>query len=71
MRHGEATNNLHEIISDKEIYFSTLTENGINEIKKSLKSLPEKIDKIYVSPLPRTLQTASIVREKYIKTEVL
>lgn len=70
MRHGEATNNLHEIISDKEIYFSTLTENGINEIKKSLKSLPEKIDKIYVSPLPRTLQTASIVREKYIKTEV-
>ena len=29
MRHGEATDNVLELISDKEIYWSTLTDNGI------------------------------------------
>lgn len=29
MRHGEATDNVNEIISDREIYWSALTQNGV------------------------------------------
>ncbi len=71
MRHGEATDNVKELISDREIYWSTLTEKGINTVVESLKSLPEEIAKIYVSPFPRTVQTAHYVHEKYPKTEVI
>ena len=28
MRHGEATDNVKEIISDKEIYWSVLSDSG-------------------------------------------
>lgn len=65
MRHGEATDNVKEIISDKEIYWSVLTPDGEKVVKETIQGLPEKIDKVYVSPLPRTIQTASLVREKY------
>ncbi len=65
MRHGEATDNVREIISDKEIYWSVLTPDGEKVVKETIQGLPEKIDKVYVSPLPRTIQTASLVREKY------
>ena len=70
MRHGEATDNVLELISDKEIYWSTLTDNGINSVLESINKLPSKIDKIYVSPLPRTIQTANYVYKKYPETEV-
>lgn len=69
MRHGEATDNVKGLISDKEIYFSILTENGINTVKESISYLPNTIDKMYVSPLPRTIQTASLVYEKYPEIE--
>lgn len=69
MRHGEATDNVKEIISDKEIYWSVLTKNRESTVEKTVKELPEKIDKVYVSPLPRTIQTASIVRKKYPNIE--
>lgn len=65
LRHGEASDNVKGLISDKEIYWSTLTEDGINTVKKSVKCLPEKIDRAYVSPLPRTIQTANFVYQKY------
>lgn len=71
MRHGEATGNVKEIISDREIYWSVLTEDGINTALESISSLPDKIDKIYVSPFPRTIETAHFVHEKYPKTEVI
>ena len=71
MRHGEATDNVKEIISDREIYWSTLTKEGEKTVLESIKSLPEKIDKIYVSPFPRTIETAHYVFEKYPKTEVI
>lgn len=61
MRHGEADNNVEEFLSDKEIYFSLLTEKGQKEVQESIKYLPNKIDKIYISPLPRTIQTAKLV----------
>ena len=65
MRHGEATDNVRGIISDKEIYWSVLTENGIKTAKETIKDLPKQIDKMYVSPLPRTIQTAHFVYEAY------
>lgn len=61
MRHGEASNNVKEYLSDKEIYWSLLTRKGQNEVKESIKSLPTKLDKIYTSPLPRTIQTTHFV----------
>ena len=69
MRHGEATDNIKELISDKEIYWSVLTENGEKIVRETVASLPEKIDKIYVSPLPRTIQTAHLVMSKYPNVE--
>lgn len=52
MRHGEATDNVKELISDREIYFSTLTASGSNTVAESLSGLPDKVDKVYVSPMP-------------------
>lgn len=71
MRHGEATDNVKEIISDKEIYWSTLTENGKETVLETIKTLPKTIDKIYVSPFPRTVETAHFVFEKYPRAEVI
>ena len=71
MRHGEATDNVKEIISDKEIYWSTLTENGKETVLESIKTLPKTIDKIYVSPFPRTVETAHFLFEKYPTAEVI
>lgn len=70
-RHGEATDNVKEIISDREIYWSTLTETGKETVLESIKALPEKIDKIYVSPFPRTIETAHYIHEKFPSAEVI
>lgn len=70
MRHGEATDNVREIISDKEIYWSTLTDEGKKVVLETLENLNLSIDKIYVSPLPRTIQTASLVCEKFKNVDV-
>ena len=64
LRHGEATDNVKELISDEEIYWSILTENGKKTVMESIKSLPDNIDIMYVSPLPRTIETAHFVYEK-------
>lgn len=71
MRHGEAVDNIKEVFSDKEIYWSVLTNEGKKVVKDSLKKLPDKIDKIYVSPLPRTIETAHYVYEKYYPVDVI
>ena len=65
MRHGEASDNVKELISDKEIYWSILTDKGVDTVKESIMYLPSDIDVAYVSPLPRTIQTAHYVYEKY------
>ena len=65
MRHGEATDNVAGLISDKEIYWSILTDKGIKTVKESVDMLPDNIDIMYVSPFPRTIQTAHYVYEKY------
>lgn len=71
MRHGEATDNVLEILSDKEIYWSVLTSAGKRIVSESIINLPSKVDKIYVSPFPRTIQTAHMVIEKYPKVETI
>ena len=65
MRHGEATDNVKSLISDKEIYWSVLTEEGIKTVKETVNLLPANINTMYVSPFPRTVQTANYVFEKY------
>ena len=65
MRHGEATDNVKGLISDKEIYWSILTDEGIKNVVESVNLLPDNIDTMYVSPFPRTIQTAYYVLKKY------
>ena len=65
MRHGESTNNVERVLSDREIYWSVLTENGINMVKNAVDKLPDNISKVYYSPLPRTIETAHYVYLKY------
>ena len=71
MRHGEATDNVKGLISDKEIYQSILTDSGIKTVEESIKDLPDIIDKIYVSPLPRTIETAHLVYKKYKESKIV
>ena len=71
MRHGEATDNVKELISDKEIYWSVLTEKGISDVEESVELLPSSIDAMFVSPFPRTIQTAYYVYEKYPSIKVI
>lgn len=71
LRHGEATDNVKELISDKEIYWSVLTEKGKETVMESINYLPININKVYVSPLPRTIQTANYVYEKYPNVEFI
>lgn len=71
MRHGEATDNVKGIISDKEIYWSVLTDSGIKTVLESIKYLPKTINKIYVSPLPRTIETAHLVYQEYKNTDII
>ena len=71
MRHGEATDNVKELISDKEIYWSVLTDEGIKTVMESVDLLPVNIDVMYVSPFPRTIQTAYYVYEKFPNLNVI
>ena len=61
MRHGQAENNVSRILVGRHIE-SHLTEYGRQQVAdsaKQLKSIP--IDKVYVSPVLRTMETAQIV----------
>jgi 2,3-bisphosphoglycerate-dependent phosphoglycerate mutase len=61
MRHGQAENNVSRILVGRHIE-SHLTEYGRQQVAdtaKQLKSVP--IDKVYVSPVMRTVETAQIV----------
>ena len=61
MRHGEAVDNVQEILSNKETQCSILTEKGNQQVKKTASTIDFNIDKIYSSPLIRTLQTSRII----------
>jgi len=65
MRHGYAGKRLSNPIQDRK---RSLTQQGLKEVRtisKSLKHLDVKFDTIFSSPLPRALQTATIVANQY------
>lgn len=71
MRHGEATDNVKGLISDKEIYWSVLTDEGIRTVNEVVNLLPDNIDAMYVSPFPRTIQTAHYVLKRFPNLKVI
>lgn len=64
MRHGEADNNVLEIVSSTVGFEHHLTPRGKEQVTKALTKLArEKVDLIVSSPLTRTVETAEIIRE--------
>jgi len=64
MRHGEAENNLNDIVSSSVNSKHHLTNLGREQVKASAENLKnKKINLIIVSPLLRTKETAEIVSE--------
>jgi len=65
MRHGEAEQNVTNIISSSETEKNNpphLTERGIEQAKKSAEKLAkERIDYIYASPYTRTMETTEVI----------
>jgi isoleucyl-tRNA synthetase len=62
MRHGEAENNVREVISCKKENTHSLTEKGKKQVAETLTMLKEKkIQRIIVSPFLRTKETAEMV----------
>lgn len=63
MRHGQADNNVNRILVGRHIE-SHLTEFGKNQVLDTAKYLKEiSVDKVLVSPVVRTVETAEIVCE--------
>jgi probable phosphoglycerate mutase len=61
MRHGQADNNVNRILVGRHIE-SHLTEYGKHQVLDTAKYLGEiSIDKVLVSPVVRTIETAEIV----------
>jgi 2,3-bisphosphoglycerate-dependent phosphoglycerate mutase len=61
MRHGQADNNVNRILVGRHVE-SHLTEFGKNQVLDTAKYLKEiSIDKVLVSPVVRTVETAEIV----------
>lgn len=64
MRHGEADNNILQVLSSLTKTPHHLTEKGKEQVRKASELLKEKnISMIFVSPLVRTQETAEIVRD--------
>ncbi|MEI6304420.1 MAG: class I tRNA ligase family protein [Candidatus Taylorbacteria bacterium] len=64
MRHGEAENNVRNILDTAATSIINLTEKGEKDVSDSAaKLVSSKIDLIFTSPLLRTRETAEIVRD--------
>lgn len=61
VRHGEADNNVKRLLVGRHIE-SNLTERGIQQVKDTGQHLRKlKIDKVYVSPVTRAVESAKII----------
>jgi 2,3-bisphosphoglycerate-dependent phosphoglycerate mutase len=62
MRHGQAESNVNRILAGRHME-SHLTEHGRKQVVDSAKQLMKNIaiEKVYVSPVVRTVETAQIV----------
>lgn len=70
IRHGEADHNVKKVFDSNIESKSYLTDFGIEQVKVSTNKLIEnlyeksyKVDRIYCSPLVRTIQSARIMRD--------
>lgn len=64
IRHGEAQNNVRNILSSSKHDDIHLTEHGIEQVRISAELLKEKgITKIIASPFVRTRETTEIIKE--------
>ena len=61
MRHGEAIDNVEQVFSSDNLSCSLLTKHGARQVRQAAKKLG-KIDKVYYSPIFRTVQTANLIR---------
>lgn len=61
MRHGESTKNVQDLVTDEFNAPYPLTDVGREQVKKSATELKGKVDYIYVSPVLRAQETASIL----------
>ena len=65
MRHGEASHNLSDTISDQKEDEVTLTESGRQEVEGNIKSFKKnKPVKIVASPFMRTKETAELLAQE-------
>jgi probable phosphoglycerate mutase len=63
VRHGEADNNVKRLLVGRHIE-SHLTDRGIQQVKDTGQHLKKlKIDRVYVSPVTRAIETAKIICE--------
>src|SRR5581483_5964741 len=61
MRHGQAENNVNRILVGRHIE-SHLTEQGRQQVADAARQLKTiSIDKVYVSPVTRAIETAKII----------
>jgi isoleucyl-tRNA synthetase len=63
MRHGQSENNVLGILNSTNEPAYHLTGLGVEQAKKTAKSLKKKFDVIYCSPLMRAKETAEIVAD--------
>ena len=68
MRHGEARDNVEQILSSDNLACSFLTERGIEQVRTVVNKI-KNIDKVYYSPLVRTVQTAHFFRQANLDVE--
>lgn len=62
IRHGEALHNVTDVLTSSTSPGIYLTKRGVEQVQNSANKLAlEKINKIYVSPVFRTLQTAQLI----------
>jgi len=72
IRHGEADNNLQNILSSQSDNSHHLTEKGKEQIKKSAQSLKkEKVDIIFSSPFARTKESAEVLSQELGGVEII
>jgi len=64
MRHGQADSNVNRVLAGRNME-SHLTERGRQQVQESANQLMKNIaiEKVYVSPVTRTIETAEIVCE--------
>ena len=64
MRHGEARDNVKQVLSSDNLACSFLTKKGVKQVKITVDKIAriKRIDKVYYSPLIRTIQTAHFLK---------